>query len=101
MGSGREIKLDFPHKRSDNINMMNKTYAFDDWVNSLGELSDKDEDVLAEHESWVDDNISKVYWEFADTLSETSSEKMDEFLNSEFKMKMMKILWEEHKAFGA
>ena len=77
MGSGREIKLDFPHKRSDNINMMNKTYAFDDWVNSLGELSDKDEDVLAEHESWVDDNISKIYWEFRDNLSDVSGERLD------------------------
>ena len=46
--------------------MMNKKYAFDDWVNSLGELSDKDEDVLAEHEAWVDDNISKIYWNFRD-----------------------------------
>ena len=71
-------------------------YAFDDWVNSLGELSDKDEDVLAEHESWVDDNISKVYWNFRDELSDTSSEVMDEYLNSEFKMRMMKILWEEY-----
>ena len=76
-------------------------YSFDDWVNGLGKLSDHDEDVLSEHESWVDDNISKVYWEFADTLSETSSEKMDQFLNGKFKKEMMQILWEEHKAFGA
>jgi hypothetical protein len=78
-----------------------KDCSFNEWVVSLGELDDKDQDVLGEHESWVDDNISKVYWDFADTLSETSSEKMDEFLNGTFKMKMMKILWEEHKAFGA
>ena len=78
--------------------MMNKKYAFDDWVNSLGELSDKDEDVLAEHEAWVDDNISKIYSNFRDELSDTSGEIMDEYLNSEFKMRMMKILWEEYKA---
>ena len=100
MGSGREIKLDFPRKRSDNISMMNKKYAFDDWVNSLGELSENDETVLAEHESWVDENISKVYWNFRDTLSDESGEQMDEYLNSEFKMRMMKILWEEYKAFA-
>tara|TARA_R100000808_G_scaffold19728_1_gene42736 strand:+ start:1396 stop:1638 length:243 start_codon:yes stop_codon:yes gene_type:complete len=80
--------------------MMNKKYAFDDWVNSLGELSDNDEDVLAEHEAWVDENISKVYWSFRDTLSDESGEKMDEYLNSEFKMRMMKILWEEYKTFA-
>ena len=79
---------------------MNKKYAFDDWVNSLGELSDKDEDVLAEHEAWVDDNISKIYWNFRDELSDTSGEIMDEYLSSEFKMRMMKILWEEYKAFA-
>ena len=92
-----EKRFEVPRKISDNISMMNKKYAFDDWVNSLGELSDKDEDVLAEHESWVDDNISKVYWNFRDELSDTSSEVMDEYLNSEFKMRMMKILWEEYK----
>ena len=80
--------------------MMNKKYAFDDWVNSLGELSENDETVLAEHESWVDENISKVYWNFRDTLSDESGEQMDEYLNSEFKMRMMKILWEEYKAFA-
>ena len=80
--------------------MMNKKYAFDDWVNSLGELSDKDEDVLAEDESWVDDNISKIYWEFRDNLSDVSGERLDEFLNGRFKKEMMKILWEENKNFG-
>ena len=81
--------------------MMNKDkYAFDDWANSLGKLSDKEEDFLSESESWVDDNISKVYWNFRDELSDTSSEVMDEYLNSEFKMRMMKILWEEYKAFA-
>ena len=80
---------------------MNKDkYAFDDWANSLGKLSDKEEDFLSESESWVDDNISKVYWNFRDELSDTSSEVMDEYLNSEFKMRMMKILWEEYKAFA-
>ena len=100
MGSGREIKLEVPRKRSDNICMMNKKYAFDDWVNSLGELSENDETVLAEHETWVDEEISKMYWVFRDTLSDTSGEIMDEYLNSEFKMRMMKILWEEYKAFA-
>ena len=81
--------------------MIKKDHSFEDWVNDLGELSDKDQDVLNEQEQWVDENISKVYWEFRDTLSDVSGEKMDEFLNGRFKMEMMKILWEEHKAFGA
>ena len=95
-----EKRFDVPRNLADNISMMNKKYAFDDWVNSLGELSENDETVLAEHESWVDENISKVYWNFRDTLSDESGEQMDEYLNSEFKMRMMKILWEEYKAFA-
>ncbi len=57
--------------------MMNKDkYAFDDWANSLGKLSDKEEEFLSESESWVDDNISKVYWEFRDSLSDVSGERL-------------------------
>jgi hypothetical protein len=81
--------------------MIKKDHSFEDWCNDLGQLSDKDEDVLNEQEKWVDESISKVYWEFRDNLSDTSGERMDEFLNGRFKMEMMKILWEEHKAFGA
>lgn len=81
--------------------MMNKDkYAFDDWANSLGKLSDKEEEFLSESESWVDDNISKVYWEFRDNLSDVSGERLDEFLNGRFKKEMMEILWEENKNFG-
>ena len=91
----------FPRFESIIIVMNEKDHSFEDWCNDLGELSDSDEDVLSEQEQWVDGSISKVYWEFRDTLSDTSSERMDEFLNGRFKMEMMKILWEEHKAFGA
>ena len=64
--------------------MMNKDkYAFDDWANSLGKLSDKEEDFLSESESWVDDNISKIYWEFRDNLSDVSWERFDEFFTSQ------------------
>ena len=94
------LVLEVPPDSYDNICMMNKKYAFDDWVNSLGELSDEDESVLGEHEAWVDENISKIYWNFRDELSDTSGEIMDEYLNSEFKMRMMKILWEEYKTFA-
>ena len=81
--------------------MIKKDFSYDDWVNDLGELSDHDELVLNEQEMWVDENISKVYWEFRDTLSDVSGERMDEFLNGRFKKEMMQILWEEHKNFGA
>ena len=80
---------------------MKADFSYDDWVNGLGELSGADEDVLNEQEQWVDENISKVYWEFRDTLSDVSGERMDEFLNGRFKKEMMQILWEEHKNFGA
>jgi len=85
---------------SERIENMKNDYSFDDWVNSLGKLSDKDEEVLSEHENWVDGEVSKVYWEFRDSLSDVSGEKMDEFLNGRFKKEMMKILWEEYKCFG-
>lgn len=80
---------------------MKTDLSYNDWVNDLGKLSDHDELVLNEQEMWVDKNISKVYWEFRDSLSDVSGERLDEFLNGRFKKEMMQILWEEHKAFGA
>ena len=81
--------------------MIKKDHCYEDWVNGLGQLSDHDEDVIHEQAQWVDESISKVYWEFRDNLSDASGERLDEFLQSRFKKEMMQILWEEHKAFGA
>ena len=52
-----------------------------------------------EHIKWVDGEISKFYWEFADDLSEHGSERMDKFLNGELKEKMLEILMDDYKAW--
>ena len=58
------------------------------------------EEVKSEHKMWVDESISKFYWDFADELSDESGERVDRLLNGEFKEKMLKILEEEYKSYS-
>ena len=51
--------------------------------------------MLDERSKWVDEAISNFYWEFADDLSDSNSEKLDALLNGQFKKDVMKILAEE------
>ena len=84
------------------LNEMNKEdYKFDDWVNGLGNLTDAQENFLSDSEVWVDEEISKVYWNFRDDISDVSGERLDNFLNGTFKKELMEMLWEENKHFGA
>ena len=48
-----------------------------------------------ETSAWVDEAISKFYWDFADDLSDSNSEKLNELLNGEFRDKLLKLLKEE------
>ena len=74
-------KLEVPRIRIYNNSMMNKK-------------------IKAEHQMWVDEAISKFYWDFADDLSDESGERLDALLNGEFKEKMLKILEEEYKSYS-
>ena len=51
--------------------------------------------MLDERSKWVDEAISNFYWEFADDLSDSNSEKLNTLLNGQFKKDVMKILAEE------
>jgi hypothetical protein len=51
--------------------------------------------MLDERSKWVDEAISKFYWDFADDLSDSNSEKLDALLNGKFKEDVMNILKEE------
>ena len=67
-------------------------------------MKDKEEqmrEVKSEHKMWVDESLSKFYWDFADDLSDTSSERVNELLNGEFKEKMLEILMDDWKSYGA
>ena len=77
------MELEVPRKRADNICMMN-------------EMRKK---VRAEQEQWIDDEISKVYWAFADGIGDESSEQLNEYLNGPFKVRLQSILWEDYKAY--
>lgn len=57
-------------------------------------------EIKTEHKMWVDEAISKFYWDFADDLSDESGERLDALLNGEFKEKMLKILEEEYKIYS-
>ena len=48
-------------------------------------------EIKSEHKMWVDESISKFYWDFADELSDESGERLDNLLNGEFKEKVLKI----------
>ena len=58
----------------------------------MNEMKDHDN---KERRAWVDQAISNFYWEFADDLSDSNSEKLDKLLNGEFKIKVLKLLKEE------
>jgi len=55
--------------------------------------------IKEEQESWIDGEISKVYWAFADDISDESGEQLDAYLNGPFKEKLQSILWEDYKAY--
>ena len=63
-------------------------------------LQDKAGDRVAnEQEHWIDEEISKVYWAFADDLSDGSGEKLNDYLNGHFKTTLQSILWEDYQAY--
>ena len=57
-------------------------------------------EIKSEHKMWVDESISKFYWDFADELSDESGERLNDLLNGEFKEKVLKILEEEYKSYS-
>ena len=64
-------------------------------------LNDKADDrVRGEQEQWVDEEISKVYWAFADDLSDGQGEKLNDYLNGPFKTELQKLLWEDYESYG-
>jgi hypothetical protein len=76
-------KLEVPPERYDNNCMMNE----------MRDHNEKHDD--KERRAWVDQAISNFYWEFADDLSDSNSEKLDKLLNGELKDKVLTILKEE------
>jgi len=58
------------------------------------------ERVKMEQETWIEEEISKVYWAFADDLSDGSGERLNDYLNGPFKENLEKILWEDYQAYG-
>ncbi len=58
-------------------------------------------EIKSEHIRWVDESISKFYWDFADDLGDESGERMNNLLNGEFRAKMLEILMDDWKSYGA
>ena len=70
------------------------------WIYNYCMVNEMREKVRAEQEQWIDDEISKVYWAFADDIGDESSEQLNEYLNGPFKVRLQSILWEDYKAYG-
>ena len=63
-------------------------------------LNMKERQVREEQMRWINGEISKVYWAFADDLSDGSGELLNDYLEGEFKKKLEQILWDDYKAYG-
>tara|TARA_Y100000310_G_C20386409_1_gene670641 strand:- start:152 stop:379 length:228 start_codon:yes stop_codon:yes gene_type:complete len=74
---------------------MNNDNGMKDWL-----MDKANARVAEEQEQWIDEEISKVYWAFADDISDGSGERLNDYLNGPFKTELQTILREEYEAYG-
>ena len=77
-GNGLKISLEVPHKRHDNISMMNKKEYITYGDKKLDEMMNKEDKYLMIAD--VEDKLSELYWEYRDDLNDEGALRLDEEL---------------------